>query len=545
MREVLGEDHGAPVCQWASQVLLGAANLEQTKLQSCRDLSLMLGPEVLGCPDHQRKILSELAADASLVQNILRWNFQRVGGQEMSDFYFDPHTKHYTGKQNVLKGWCAKIRWADKVMHGDFVHSTGGHPLYLENTDNYEDMRQRFKKLEDNFRAALAISPEKELSWVIDRGIFSMEIFEWVLQTPQIHLITWEKGYQRDAWPEGKPATGSMKVERSRNNKADKHSYSFEWIEDKWPKNCKLRRIIVRAQNPEGNRVEVSILADDWKRAAKEIVWLMFDRWIQENDFKYLDEHFGINQITSYRSQTYAQIRGELEDREMKNAAHTALQRARREEQGRMGKLLVAQRESKRKGEHRIKEMAKLEALKKPGKEQRQRLGRLKGAQRSAEKYVKQRDEKIAHIQKEIDGLDKKMEETDKDVSRLDHLVEKGAQRLCGERKLLMDVIKITARNLFCEKLVPFKEGYDNYRDDHVWFRHLTRSGGVIEPKGEEAVRCHLIAEADYPKPVGSVIRRLLASFNRSEVRLPDGSQRKAELVLGSKSAIELADQNA
>ena len=26
----------------------------------------------------------------------------------------------------------------------------------------------------------------------------------------------------------------------------------------------------------------------------------MFNRWLQENDFKYRDKHFGINQITSY-----------------------------------------------------------------------------------------------------------------------------------------------------------------------------------------------------------------------------------------------------
>jgi len=27
-------------------------------------------------------------------------------------------------------------------------------------------------------------------------------------------------------------------------------------------------------------------------------VHLIFNRWIQENDFKYLDKHFGINQLT-------------------------------------------------------------------------------------------------------------------------------------------------------------------------------------------------------------------------------------------------------
>jgi hypothetical protein len=38
----------------------------------------------------------------------------------------------------------------------------------------------------------------------------------------------------------------------------------------------------------------------------------MFNRWIQENDFKYLNKHFGINQLTSYRSTPYEQHLDEL-----------------------------------------------------------------------------------------------------------------------------------------------------------------------------------------------------------------------------------------
>ena len=43
-----------------------------------------------------------------------------------------------------------------------------------------------------------------------------------------------------------------------------------------------------------------NVLTDDLERSAKEIVWLIFNRWIQENDFKYIDKHMGMKQITSY-----------------------------------------------------------------------------------------------------------------------------------------------------------------------------------------------------------------------------------------------------
>jgi hypothetical protein len=541
LEEVLGADKGPPVIQWASQVLLGAANLEQTKLLSAEDLSLLLGGEPAGTPGHQRKKLAALAEEPALAGDILRWNFQRVGGPAMSDFYFDPHTKHYTGKQNVLKGWCPKIRWADKVLQGDFVHSTSGQPLYLENTDSYEDLRQRFAKIEEHFRACMDIAHERVLTWVIDRGIFSSKIFAWFVDSPNKHLITWEKGYKRNGWPPGRELQGSMVVQRVRNYRADKRTYRFEWIEEAWPKNPRLRRMIVRATNPEGKQVEVSILCDDFARPAKEIVWLMFNRWVQENDFKYLDAHFGINEVTSYRSETYAKIRDELEDREVKNAVYTALENERTKRDERLGKLLLIDHKSKKQEQQRAQRIARLESLASLGPAQRTELGRLRGAQNSALKHRRLRDQQISSIEQEIARLDNQLAVTAKTVSRLDTLIQRGSVRLCGERKYLMDVIKITARNLFYQMLAPFKEAYDNFRDDHVWFRHLSQSGGVIVPTGPDLLRCHLIGTADFPKPVREVINQVLTQFNETQPRLPDGSQRRLELVLGSKLGIQLA----
>ena len=538
---------GLPVCQWLSQVLCGAANLEQSKLVSTGDLGLLLGGGLLGNPDHQRGKLGELAQDSELPAEILRWNYQRLGGEELTDFFCDPHTKHYTGGQNVLKGWCAKIRWADKVMHGDYVHSMKGQPLYLENTDNYEDMRKRFMKLVERFRQTLGVESERELTWIVDRGIFSLEIFEWILSQPCLHLITWEKGYQRGSWPEGKAAQGSMSMERPRNHSTDVRHYHFEWIEEPWPKNPRIRRLIVRATNPKEKQIEVSILCDDPARPAESIVWPMFDRWVQENDFKYLEAHFGINQITSYRSESYEQLADKLEDRQMKNACYTVLEDQCSEERKYLGKLLVRQRLAAREERRRAKAITELGALPDPSAQQRQKLGRLKSGQTSAQRARLARENKIEQSHERLDGLHAKLENTDREVSRLETLISRDTVRLCGEKKYLMDVIKITARNLFYELLAPFKKAYDNYRDDHVWFRQLAQSAGLIEPAAEGAqgpIRCHLIGTADYPKPVRKVAGQILAEFNAAKPQWPDGSGREFVLLLGSKDAIQLAPSN-
>ncbi len=53
----------------------------------------------------------------------------------------------------------------------------------------------------------------------------------------------------------------------------------------------------------------------------------MFSRWLQENDFKYLDVHFDINGITSYAVIPYAQLEKAMEDKQMKNGFYKALEK--------------------------------------------------------------------------------------------------------------------------------------------------------------------------------------------------------------------------
>jgi hypothetical protein len=335
-----------------------------------------------------------------------------------------------------------------------------------------------------------------------------------------------------------------MSMERCRNHCTDLRLYHFEWIEDPWPKNPLIRRLIVRATNPQGNQIEVSILCDAPARPAATIIWPMFDRWLQENDFKYLDVHFGIDQITSYQSEGYGQLAGQLQDRQMKNAHYIVLVDQCREERRQLGKLLVAKRQAASEERRRAKAIAQLAALPNPDARQGQELGRLKAGQTSARSASLAREQKIALSDQRLDALNQKLKTTEREVSRLDTLIAQGAVRLCGERKYLMDVIKITARNLFYELLAPFKAAYDNFRDDHVWFRHLTRSAGLIEPAtgaGGGPIHCHLIGTADYPKPVRKVAGEILAKFNAAKPQWPDGSGRAFELLLGSKDAIQLA----
>lgn len=527
--------------QWIQQVLLGAGNIEQTKLLDINDLQGLFGAPVMGSRSNQRSKLSEIIdSNCELGSQLLRWNFSRVDDLQQRDFYFDPHTTQYTGNKNILKGWCSKTRWAERIQNGDYAHTRKGEPVYLENTDNYNDMRQRFMSFESNFRTTLEIAEETELTWIIDRGIYSKDIFEWILNSPNKHLITWERDYRADGWPACHCAQAEMIKQRARNHRTDLRNYHFEWIEHPWPKQPNLRRLIVRATNPEGKKIEVSILCDDWQRSAQSIIWAMFDRWVQENDFKYLSAHFGIDEITSYASESYLDICAELEDRTVKNSCYVALEKSRQQERKDLGNLLVQQRRAKKKQIKRLSEIKQLSQIKTPTPIQKKRLGSLKGAERSAQKHIDNREQKIANSEARIETYDSELANTLKEVSRLETLVERSTVRLDSRKKQLMDILKITARNIFYRSFAPFKQAYNNYRDDHVWFRHLTQTtGGII--RTEEQVNCELVLTGSYTKSVQRAIDTIVEDYNRRSPKYFNGCDLTTNLKILAKTAIKSA----
>jgi hypothetical protein len=484
--------------QWLSVILLGTKNIEQTKLLDFYDLQILLGATSRLLYE-QRQELSQLST-REMIEKLFRFNAEEIGALECRDFYYDPHTKHYTGMQQVLKGWCPSIRFADKVMHMDFIHTSEGYPVYYEPTDNYEDLRERFGQVTKQCCELIGLE-EKEVTFIVDRGIYSHQFFEEIMANPLRHIITWEKGYKSEGWNKEK-VSGQFEMTRYRNNAEDKQRYLFEYIDETWSKNAKMRLLRVLATNPKGNQIEVGVLTDDQERAGHEIVALIFRRWLQENDFKYLDEHFGINEITSYKSIPYEQLMEQVNDKQMKSGAYKALEMNRKDIKKRLKDALLKEHQKK--------------------------------------KNNAKREEKIKEWTKELTKIEEQLKTTEKEMSRLDFLIEQNMVRLDMHNKQLMDVLKIIARNAFYKMLQPFKKSYNNYRDDHVLFRNLTRANGLLRTQGN-TVEAILLPTPHYPRKIRTLIEGILKDINAEEPLMPDGSNRRILLRLGKKNGIKLA----
>lgn len=486
--------------QWVGQVLLGAVNHEQSKRLSFSSLEWLIGPTIRSV-NYQRRLLGELA-DGDSAHSMLERNGRLLDLSQNDLFYFDPHAEQYTGVLKTLKGWSGGLHRVDKILNMDFIHTETGEPCFVQYADNFYDMRERFFMCVKAFRGILD-DAERSLMWVADRGLYALETFLRIVDDQNDHFITWEKNYKQDGWDET-AAAQSFEYLRARNNAEDVRCYRFRWQEHPWSREPRFQRLIVRAVNPGGREIEVAILTSDPDRDRPSVIQAIFNRWLQENDFGYMDRHVGINELTSRAHQRYASIGDELDDRQVQSREYKALKREKMRAESVLKQLLLKEMKQRKAHDaqscaertklnslnHQIK---KLTEAPEGDRQERDLKKRRRALERLVARHeVKQakRNSKSVELMRLIEdqtqraeSAEQRMAESVREESRLQALIDEQYLRLDTKRKAVMDAIRIGCRNIFYKLTMEFRPLYDNYRDDHFIVRELTRSSGIIEKR--------------------------------------------------------------
>lgn len=553
-----GTAEGAPLV-WCALELQGAANIEQLRDVNGADLAWFAGRAV-PTAQTQRQVLDRLLLqDGILWLKLLQGNALLLadGPGRGTVFYYDPHTKEYTGGLPFLKGWCGRRHGVARVLHLDFFHTRSGHPCFMVPADSYEDMRERFFAELEWFDLLFPPEGRKGRLFVIDRAIFGIETFERFTARHD-RLLTWEKGYAGDGWVEGAPETAFV-LTRPRNRSDDLLEWTFQVQEQPWRRDPAWRRFVVRASNPDGRTIEVAALCSDPVIPTADAVTLIFSRWLQENDFRILDRHFGIMQMTSRRSQAYADLAQTLADRPVESieyrelhAAAAALRRSlqkllydrervvdtlTRMERDSAGARLRLDRDMpaiKRRleqcqadpdacGKH-LRELAALGAL---AAELEACRNTLRRASRGRPKLETRRELLQAGIdsaKSESDALEQRLKAANREDSKLRFLAAEGACRPDTAAKHLMDCTKIIARNVFYCLLGEFRRHYDNRRDDLAILRLVTRAAGILHLR-DGVLHIGLWLRASLDPAVRAAIDRFLAD---ASARISDHFQGRA-----------------
>jgi len=473
--------------QWIGQILQGAVNIEQSRMISADDLARFTDVVEPGI-EPQRRLLRQLSgADAAADIYAANARLLADGPGKGILFYYDPHSKEYTGGLDVLKGWCGRRHGIVKVMYMDAVHTESGRPCFMQHYSPYYDLRERFFMTLTMFDRAFPAAAGTCRIFVLDRGIYGLETIRIYLNC-DADLITWEKGYSGGGWSETNKTIRFARF-RTRNNADDLQRYVFKCQESPWDRDGRVRRIVVRATNPSGATIELGVLCTHPEMEVERIVWAIFNRWLQENDFKYLDRHFGVNQLTSYASTTYAAKADELDDRWIESIEYRRAAKNLRAVETALARLLLDRRKVKKRLDKAQDDIdiieVKLAALTGGASTARKRdlekqRSRRRQSRTASSKRLAVLESKIAAKEEESEKLQYDLASVLKNTSRLQSLIERNCRILDIRAKSYFDALRITASNMFRNLHDRFRPIYANHRNDHVMLRQLTRADGFI-----------------------------------------------------------------
>jgi len=261
---------------------------EGLKEHSPTDLGRVLGVDRAPEVKTLRRKLATLAAAgraADLGRALAR---QRVAqrGAALGFFYVDGHVRVYHGKHRLPKTHVARMRLSMPATSDYWVNDTAGDPLLVVTAEANAGLVKMLPGILQEIRALLG---PRRVTVVFDRGGFSPRLFQQILATG-FDLLTYRKGRWRRL-----PAR-CFKKHRTRIN-GRILTYHLADQEVRLLKGKLRLRQVTRWTDHDH---QTPILTSRRDLSAAQVAYRMFDRWRQENFFKYLREEFALDALVDY-----------------------------------------------------------------------------------------------------------------------------------------------------------------------------------------------------------------------------------------------------
>ena len=465
-------------CQLICQLLQGAVNIESSK-SLCADSLKFFCEKIDRVLNTQREKLDICANDDSTLELYAQNSKLLSDGPNNGDvFFFDPHTKKYTGQLNVLKDWCGSAHTVTRVINLDSFHTLSGRPCYIKHYSPYYDMRERFFMSLNSFDKLFDEDKRTKRTFIIDRGIYGLECFK---RFDKDYLITWEKNYDQGGWVDEQTSVSFTRV-KQKNRKGYIRVYRFECQQSIWTKDSRFRRILVKATNHKGHTIMVSILCSNPNMSIQDAVWFICCRWLQENDFKYLDINFGINQLDSRAHFDFSDKSEEFTDKEVERHEYKQLKKDVRKSETALAKHLLKLNKAESKLDRLSIEKSQLEAKKDSVKELKSNKVKCKKCKTQIDKLVAM----TSTLENDLTAAVEKQSSVLRNESKIQQLMGRDIKLIDTRRKAYMDALRVNASNIFRNVHEDYRTICNNFRDDHLKLRMLSRCAGVIRPSSNE-----------------------------------------------------------
>jgi hypothetical protein len=268
--------------------LLRIQRPEGLKEHSPTDLGRRLGLDRAPEVKTLRRKLSRLASLGRAATFGRALAEQRVSTRSatLGFLYLDGHVRVYHGKHPLPKAHVARRRLAMPATTDYWINDAAGDPLPLITAEANAHMTRMLLEILDQVRQLVS---ERRLTVVFDRGGFSPRLFAQILARG-FDILTYRKGHVRRL-PKSRFTALSAVIDGAKRDYvlADQE---VRLLQGK----LHLRQITRLCENGH----QIPILTSRRDLSAAEVAYRMFERWRQENFFKYPRQEYAIDALLDY-----------------------------------------------------------------------------------------------------------------------------------------------------------------------------------------------------------------------------------------------------
>jgi len=269
--------------------LLRIGRPEHLKEQDPAGLGRLLGLDRAPEVKTLRRKLTRLAAYQRAEQLGAELAHRRVDqrGHLMGFLYVDGHVRAYHGERRISQAYVARRHLAMPATTDYWINDRAGDPLLVITGEVNAALSAAFPRLLGEVRAVVG---ERRVTIVFDRGGWSPKLFHHMIQEG-FDILTYRKGKSRRVH-ERRFVRRRAKLD-GRWVSYDLHEQPVRFLKGK----LRLRQITRLCDT--GHQTQVITNRSDLRDI--EIAYRMFERWRQENFFKYMREEFLLDALVDYR----------------------------------------------------------------------------------------------------------------------------------------------------------------------------------------------------------------------------------------------------
>jgi transposase len=288
--------------------LLRIKRPEDLKEHLPEDLGRLLGLDRAPEVKTLRRKLTRLAAlsQAAAFGRALAQKRVATRGAAFGFLYVDGHVRVYHGKHTLPKTHVAQMRRAMPATSDYWVNDAAGEPLFVITAEANAGMVKMLPIVLAEIRTLL---PGRRVTIVFDRGGWSPKLFATLI-AEGFDVLTYRKGrFPRIAKRRFQIHTAVIDG-RERRYLLAEHKVRFL--------GGKLRLRQVTLLSDDGQH-QTPILTSRMDLSLVEVAFRMFERWRQENFFKYLRQEYALDALVDY------QVEPANPERDVPNPARKAL----------------------------------------------------------------------------------------------------------------------------------------------------------------------------------------------------------------------------